>query len=140
MTYGDGGFHYNNPVRVAVEESNKIWESSKDLQIGCILSIGTGKPALKAVGDRGHEVLLSLKDIAMDTETTAEEFAAQIEDMDPLRRPKYFRFNVEQGLEGISLEEWKHFDPLTAATSAYLRSHRKEIEDCAETLLQLTST
>lgn len=140
LTYGDGGFHYNNPVRIAVDESNRIWDPSKDRRIGCILSIGTGKPPLRAVGDRGHEILLSLKEVVTDTEQTAEEFAAEIEDMDPMKKPNYFRFNVEQGLEEVGLEEWDHFERLAAATSAYLRSHRKEIEDCADILLRLTGT
>jgi predicted acylesterase/phospholipase RssA len=137
LTYGDGGLHYNNPIRVAMDESRRIWAPSSGQQVGVIVSIGTGKPPLRDLGRKGHEIILSLKDIATDTEQTAEDFADEINDMEPATRPKYFRFNVEQGTESVGLEEWDQFDRLTAATNAYLKAHRKEVEDCVESLLQL---
>jgi len=139
MSYGDDGLHYNNPVRILLDESREIWKSS-GRRAGCILSIGTGKQKLGAVGDRGDEILAALADIVTDTENTEREFANEIDNMDPAERPNYFRFNVDQGLEEVGLEEWKRFEKLTGATSFYLGAHRRDIEQCADILLGLTCT
>ena len=136
MSYGDGGLHYNNPVRVLMDESRRIWSPSVR-QSGCILSIGTGKPKLEAVGDRGHKILKALAAIVTDTEKIAGEFSNEIDDMDSAERPKYFRFNVDQGLDDVGLEECEKFEEINGATSYYLETHRKDVEECADVLLGL---
>lgn len=137
MTYGDGGLHYNNPIRVLMDESKQIWDSTTGRRAGHIISIGTGKQSLNKVGNDLVEIIKSLETIVVDTEKTAEMFANEIADMPPLGRPDYFRFNVDQGLENIGLEEWKQFERLTEASSAYLGAHRRDIEACADTLSKL---
>lgn len=137
MTYGDGGLHYNNPVRVLMDESKQIWDYSAGRRAGYIISIGTGKQSLNRVGNDLVEIVKSLEAIVVDTEKTAEMFANEIADMPPLERPNYFRFNVDQGLENIGLEEWKQFERLTEASSAFLGAHRRDIEACADALSKL---
>jgi hypothetical protein len=76
--------------------------------------------------------------MATDTETAAQEFADANRHIDQVQRPAYFRFNVEQGLEKIGLEEWKRFEALVAATDAYLSGKRQEIDDCVNSLVSLS--
>lgn len=83
------------------------------------------------------EIIKSLEAIVVDTEKTTEMFANEIADMPLLERPNYFRFNVNQGFENIGLEEWKQFERLTEASSAYLGAHRRDIEACADMLSKL---
>lgn len=139
-TYVDGGLNYNNPVRALYDEANHVWGKSSR-RIKCIISIGTGVPPLKAAGDTGKEIVESLISIALDTQKIADEFA---DEMGHLNTPgeglKYIRLNVSHGLESMKLEEWKDFDLLTGATNYYLNSHKREVEQCADALLDVGGT
>jgi hypothetical protein len=137
MEYVDGALHYNNPVSILWDETKTIWSNRP---IGCIVSIGTGKPAIGGVGKRGHEILEALVKMATDTEKSAREFKTRISQMPETDRPKYYRFNVERGLEGIALEEWTQFKKLTEATHSYLSDQREEIDDCAGALFSAVGT
>jgi hypothetical protein len=48
----------------------------------------------------------------------------------------YFRFNVDQGMQGITLEEWKRLDEVKAHTMQYLRKVRvsKEVDSLVNVL------
>jgi hypothetical protein len=137
MEYVDGALHYNNPVSVLWDETKSIWSNRP---IGCIVSIGTGKPAIGGVGKRGHDILRALVDMATDTEKTAREFKTRISQMPEADRPQYYRFNVGRGLEGIALEEWTQFTMLTEATHLYLSEQREEIDACADALFSAVGT
>ncbi|KAF2259411.1 FabD/lysophospholipase-like protein [Lojkania enalia] len=138
MSYVDGGLHYNNPIRVALDETKAIWKGTPTCRVGCIVSVGTGVPPLTAVGERGLEILESLKSLVTDTEDTARDFENELEHMDAAEQPAYFRFNV-QNMQKIGLEEWKEFNMLTGATNSYLYSQRKDIDRCASILLNFSS-
>jgi hypothetical protein len=136
--YIDGALYYNNPVRVLWDEANTVWKNRSSRTIGCIISIGTGTPLLHAIGKRAHNIVRTLIKMATDTETAAQEFADANRHIDQVQRPAYFRFNVEQGLEKIGLEEWKRFETLVEATDAYLSGKRQEIDDCVNSLVSLS--
>src|ERR1700726_4881478 len=125
MTYGDGGLYYNNPVRILLDESRRIWDYSTSRKPGFTLSIGTGKRSLSPAVDGLIEIIKPLGAIVTKTEETAEMFANEVVDMSPAERPDYFRFNIDQGLENVGLEEWNQFEMLTEASSACLRAHRR---------------
>lgn len=72
-----------------------------------------------------------------NTQETAEMFANEIADLASTERPHYFRFNVDQGLENIELEEWREFETLTVATDPYLEAHRRDVDSCVEAFLGL---
>ena len=74
----------------------------------------------------------------MDTQQTADEFADEIETSHGT--DAYFRFNVEQGLQKVKLEEWKDFDALCGATDYYLNTRKSEIERCVDAILNLRGT
>jgi hypothetical protein len=67
------------------------------------VSIGTGVPALNAVGDDPLGILSTLKELATETERTAELFRQDKAFLDDGGR--YVRFNVVRGLESVGLEE-----------------------------------
>lgn len=53
--------------------------------------------------------------IATETEDTARLFRKIHEDL----QSRYFRFNVEQGLQGIGLDKWIYMDLMDAATQDF---------------------
>lgn len=119
--YVDGGLNDNNPVFAVHHEAKQVWGQSA--KIKCIISIGTGVPPLKAVGDSGKQILESLVAIATDTQKIADHFADEMEDQGG--GLTYVRLNVDRGLENMKLEEWKDFEALTGHTNYYLNQQRR---------------
>lgn len=84
----------------------------------------------------------ALKEIATGSEHTAEEFAREMRARPDSMECAYFRFNVENGLQNIGLEEWKLSKEISAATNRYLGSSAvvDELENCARGLLNAISS
>ena len=80
------------------------------------------------------QVTRTLADVATETERTAEEILRAHPDLKEQKR--YFRFNVQRGLQDIGLEEYKEIPRVAAATGDYLESEgvRVEMEHCVNSL------
>ncbi|KAH0556436.1 hypothetical protein GP486_005647 [Trichoglossum hirsutum] len=116
-------------------KASHIWPPREGHKIGCIVSIGMGVPLLKPIGDSLFPILEALKVIATDTEDTAQEFADEMAHRSAPDEPRYFRFNVERGLESIRLEEWKSMGQVKIATNNYLRKVKGDVGRCATTII-----
>lgn len=136
IAYIDGGLGYNNPIRPLMDEAGTIWPGRK---IGCIVSIGTGVPECKDVGRTIRPLFATLAAMSVDTENVAREFKNEMESKNPNCK-LYFRFNVQHGLQQVSLEEWKEFDRTKIATHDYLNDHWKEVDLCATQICTPSST
>ncbi|KAI9862173.1 MAG: hypothetical protein M1824_001554 [Vezdaea acicularis] len=112
----DGATGFNNPVEVVLEEAESIWPDARP-RIQSLVSIGTGVPDLKDFGDNLKEVVETLKAISTETEETEKRFFKNHKDRGVGGR--YFRYNVQQGLGGVGLDEHK-IDKIEAATEYYL--------------------
>ncbi|QRV88367.1 patatin-like phospholipase protein [Ceratobasidium sp. AG-Ba] len=118
--YLDGGAGFNNPT---VQLLNEAAQRFPGRPVCCILSLGTGHRdviRLRPAGGIPKLQLLKivgvLKDIATDCEETHNLLARRFQDSDV-----YHRFNVEQGLQEVGLEEWKRLSRVQAHTAAYTR-------------------
>ena len=115
--FTDGATGFNNPINEVMDEAQRIWP---DMQtpIERVVSIGTGKPALKAFGSHLKALAETLIRISTATEITANSFktGAQHRGLGG----SYFRFNVSQGLEDVALESYKESGKIEAATNNYL--------------------
>lgn len=129
--YVDGGLGYNNPIRLLVEEARHLWPASRE--IGCIVSVGTGTLASGDIGRTIQPLFESLKGMATDTEKTAREFKEEMKHKYGVNQV-YFRFNVQHGLEQVSLEEWKELDRTKVATEEYLIHEWSQVDTCASQL------
>ena len=129
----DGGLRHNNPIRELVQEARDIW--GVEYPTSCIVSIGTGYPAIKRLGKSAGSVIRACVDIATDTEQTAQNFAQENTE---LLKNSYYRFNVQQGLQDYSLDECSQaqIGKLTDITSSYLNDVviRPQAELCASIL------
>ncbi|KAI9768121.1 MAG: hypothetical protein M1839_004202 [Geoglossum umbratile] len=118
----DGAPGANNPIYHLWNEAQDVWDTGPlEDNIKCLISVGTGIPLLTPFGDDAAEVYRALDDIANETEKTAEKF---IRDKRQLSDGRYYRFNVEKGLEGIGLEETHQAKIVAAATRRYLASQQ----------------
>ncbi len=62
----------------------------------------------------------TLKEVATETEKTADLFAKRNRGL--FFQERYFRFNVDQGLQSVGLEEFKKEKEIVSATSLYMES------------------
>lgn len=106
-TNGGGALHYNNPIRVFLDESKRIWNYETERKAGIIVRVSTGRPKLRGFGDGLYRIVYSVEAIITDTQETEEMFANEIADLPLSERPHYCRFNVDQELEDIGFAEWK---------------------------------
>ena len=139
----DGALGANNPVEQVEREATDIWcDDTAELmpQVKCFISIGTGRPGRKAI-EYNIRSLVTKTLIAMATETeqTEARFIARWRKYYDIKR--YFRFNVDRGLEGIGLEEYKQQGIMEATTESYL-SHTAQttrVRDCVLNLKEKQS-
>jgi hypothetical protein len=74
---------------------------------------------LKDFGDNLNEVIETLKAISTETESTEGRFFKNHKHLGLGGR--YFRFNVQQGLGKVELDEHEKVDAIEAGTEHYLR-------------------
>ena len=137
-SFADAGLGANNPVNEVEREASDIWSpEERELKpmVKCFISIGTGNPGPNPFQNSMYKFLTeTLVRIATDTETTAENFMARWAKHS--QGGRYFRFNVEQGLQGIGLEEYERKGDIEEATLSYLRDQKQKIalRDCIKNL------
>jgi predicted acylesterase/phospholipase RssA len=136
--FADGGLGANNPVDEVEGEASNIWCSETgDLKplVKCFISIGTGNPGMKAFEDSMIKFLgQTVVEIATETENTERRFMARW--AGHFDNKRYFRFNVDQGLQGVGLDEYKRVDAMEAATSGYIThtAQKFRVRDCIQNL------
>lgn len=131
----DGGTGANNPVNELWKEASDVWSKSDlESQLRCLISIGTGEPKQQAFGDHPHEIVHTLLKMATDTQRTAETFQQEHASLD--REGRYFRFNVDRGLENVGLQESAKKDIIASSTRNYLSTQtvQNNIKRCGELL------
>ncbi|TIA50982.1 FabD/lysophospholipase-like protein [Aureobasidium pullulans] len=137
-SFADGAFGANNPVDEVEGEASNIWSPAKrELQtlVKCFISIGTGAPKMQGFED-GVPGLLSktVPSIALETEATERKFIARW--ARHLDEKRYFRFNVEQGLQDVGLAEFKMKGDIKGVSEAYLThtGQKSRVRDCIENM------
>lgn len=131
----DGALGMNNPIYALWNQAQDIWGPDQlQSKLRCIVSIGTGVPTLQLVRDDVLGIWSTLKQLATDTEKAAEQFRRDKSSLDDGGR--YYRFNVDHGLENIGLEESKRKKEIAAATGRYIQSQAvfKQMKACANNL------
>ena len=135
--YVDGALGFNNPIDEVWAEAQDIWtpdEGKLEPMIKCVVSIGTGNPGTSAVGTKPLTIANTLKDIATQTKDTERMFAMKHRGLLDKTNVRYFRFNVEQGLQDVGLEEFERHGDITNATAKYLNDDQRvkyQLRDCA---------
>ncbi|KAJ6042987.1 FabD/lysophospholipase-like protein [Penicillium canescens] len=136
--FADGALGANNPVDEVEDEASDIWcEDTGDLKplVKCFISIGTGHPGKKAMEDNLLKfVSKTLPALVTQTEHTEKRFIARWRQHYDSKR--YFRFNVDQGLQDVGLAEYQEQGLIESATEGYL-DHQAvafRVRDCVENL------
>ncbi|KAH7008703.1 hypothetical protein EDB80DRAFT_751332 [Ilyonectria destructans] len=130
----DGALGANNPVYALWNQAQDVWGDQLRGSLRCLVSIGTGVPAIRPVRDDVLGIAATLKKLATETETTAEQFRRDKSSLDDEGR--YYRFNVVRGLENVGLEESRKQPEIAAATGRYVASQDvfRRMKACANGL------
>ncbi|KAH8428435.1 uncharacterized protein LDX57_006133 [Aspergillus melleus] len=136
----DGALGANNPAKLVLRETREVFPL--DRQVGCIVSIGTGKKFVSPVREPGRlqrlllpfplHVIRSQKDFSTSCELVAEELEEKFYNFADV----YFRFNVEHGLQDVGLDQYKKLGLISLLTRGYLQGFlvRKKVERAAGSL------
>ena len=136
--YVDAGLGCNNPVQEVWTEAQDIWSPGEDdlaTLVKCFISIGTGNPGTSPIEDGPIKIFTkTLKDIVTETENTAETFIRSHQGL--FFQQRYFRFNVDQGLQSVGLEEYKKENEIVSATSRYMESQSmvSQVRSCSRAM------
>ncbi|KAF2177077.1 phospholipase [Zopfia rhizophila CBS 207.26] len=138
-SYTDGATGANNPINYLWHEAKEAFlEPGENLEdnLDCIISIGTGIPAIEPFGSSLKTIAKSIVAISTETENTAKVFRRTHENL--VKSERYFRFNVSHGLEVIGLERVDRKDDIVNITNLYLDSDETHdlIQTCVKTLIQ----
>jgi len=115
--YCDGGAGANNPTRIAIDEVDHLHKN----RLRIAASFGTGKPVKKSMFRRGgnqlhlgpaidhaHGLFKTATAALTDCEKTHDEILSRSRQLEGSNSHfEYFRFNVEEGLGKMKLNEWK---------------------------------
>jgi|ERR1700722_4669630 len=116
----DAGLKWNNPVKVVIEEGERVFGPKR--RVACIVSIGTGQQP--AIGIENAHCLLRvsiihlMERLALDCEGKEEECEKQFGGTPGL----YYRFNVQHGPQKASLllADWKTLGTVKTHTTTYM--------------------
>lgn len=86
------------------------------------LSIGTGLSGIVSIRDTRASIIRMLKRIGTESKKVADRLQDKYDGTD-----QYFRFNVDHGLEDITLADWRMDSDISAHTHNYLKGRRAEI-------------
>ena len=133
----DGGYapNRNNPVHEAMAELSRE-EAFENIDIGCLLSIGSGVAPINGVSDNLVPFLRKSVDMLNDSEGIANEFEKSDTGRKLESSKRYFRFSVPQGMQDLNLDDYKETAKMRALTEHYLQnvSTGRGVQQCAKSL------
>ncbi|KAE9378672.1 FabD/lysophospholipase-like protein [Stipitochalara longipes BDJ] len=116
QTFVDGALGHNNPVNELWMEAQSEFGNPLEPQIRFILSIGTGRPALKKIGSSLTDFGKTLIKMTVETQRTANTFHRVHQDLVDI--DGYFRFNPPD-LDEVGLDEASKKGIIQQRTAAF---------------------
>ena len=124
LEYVDGGFGANNPCVEIYEEVRKMNNDSKK-SASTILSIGTGKNnEARRFKGTGFQRYLNYLNFARKWASDSEQTHLAMLKAKREVNFKYFRLNVEEGLDLMKLDEWRARGPVRTKLGEYIGAFR----------------
>lgn len=120
VKFVDAAFGYNNPCEVLIGEARRQYPDHEKIHI---LSIGTGLGDVVAINNSRLSIVNALKRMATSSKIVATRLDSKYGD-----GGEYHRFNVDQGLQDITLSDWEESSTIAAHTFNYLQENQRKIE------------
>lgn len=135
--FADGAVRYNNPVQQVYREATNLWPERMSTAV--LVSIGTGCAPGPSFEGNIAQIAKAVTQIVTGTQSAADSFMEDHEEM--INQDLLFRFNVDQGLADVGLEEYKKRREIADATHAYLNGGetRQKWKKCLRKLRSMSS-
>lgn len=133
--YLDGGLGYNNPTELLIEEAVRLFPA--DRSVDCVVSIGTAQGGAERYQKPDNlrlmpiEIIKAMASITTTTTSATDRTASRFQALPDI----YFRLEVGQGLQNISLDSQTGLDELQAHTKNYMGA--RDIQRCLKALTKL---
>lgn len=141
----DAALGTNNPASLCLREAAALFGTRRKL--GCVVSLGTGTRRVEmrahgAGGLLGTRFLVSALKVAKEIGTDSEREHARMQEKFGGFGSTYYRFNVDDGAQGIALSDWKKMGELKERTTRYLQRPEvvERMEQLADVLLHRHSS
>jgi hypothetical protein len=127
VEYIDAGFGFNNPCEVLIDEAQRQFPGRRTMRI---LSIGTGLGDAVAMRNSRLSIITALKKMA----TSSKKVAASLDDRYG-GSGQYYRFNVDQGLQDITLSDWEKASTISAHTRNYISDNQRTVKNFVDNFI-----
>ncbi|KAH7333986.1 hypothetical protein B0J17DRAFT_121026 [Rhizoctonia solani] len=121
----------SNPLARVLDEVRGLYPGR---HVSCILSIGAGHPQSISIPEFGHAQSLgvAMLDMAVDSERVVDGMARRFQDTTGI----YFRFNVDQGIQDVEMDDWKKDSKVAAHAQTYMSKHEvnQSIHEAVKTI------
>ncbi|KAH8823083.1 hypothetical protein DL96DRAFT_261887 [Flagelloscypha sp. PMI_526] len=128
-------FNFNNPVDAAISEAMELSKTLKisGSPISCLISLGSGHPGVESLCD--SDLARVAIQLTMSATDAHEKAYRRFQDSENLDRDTYYRFNVDQGLQGGLLVHIKPGMVQTHTEAYHNKNEIKRLVDIAIALL-----
>lgn len=130
IEFVDAGFGYNNPCEVLIAEAQNQFPDRGQKRI---LSIGTGLGDIVSITKTRRSILRALKKMATTSKKVASRLDQRFGD-----HGGYHRFNVDRGLEDITLSDWEKASNISSHTRNYLQENKRAIKKFVNDFINVT--
>lgn len=130
VNFIDAAFGYNNPCEVLLEEARRQYPGDRKLRI---LSIGTGLGDTSSISKTRTSIIKALKKMA----TSSKKVAMRLENQFG-GSGQYYRFNVDRGLQDVTLSDWDKVSEISAHTKNFLSENQKPIQEFVDVFIDTT--
>ncbi|KAG9093064.1 hypothetical protein FRC06_011684, partial [Ceratobasidium sp. 370] len=120
-SFVDGSLSCSNPLWHVLEEVEQLFPGR---EVASIISIGAGQARTIQIPKPSPfqrilpiNAIIAMKEIAADSERVAHRMAKRFQGTKDL----YFRFNVDQGMQGVGISEWERLPEVNAHTRGYMQ-------------------
>ena len=124
IEFVDAGFGYNNPSEILIEEARRQFPGRGQMRV---LSIGTGLGDVVTIGNTRLSIINALKKMATSSKKVSARLDSRYGD-----DGQYYRLNVDQGLQDITLSDWDKASRISAHTRNYITENEKTIKKFVE--------
>lgn len=119
IDFVDAALGFNNPSEVLIQEAHRLFPGNEEV---CLLSIGTGLGGTVSIRDTRASIVRVLRKIGTESNKVADRLQDKYHGTD-----QYFRFNVDRGLEDVTLADWRIDSVISAYTHNYLKEKGAEM-------------
>jgi hypothetical protein len=122
----DAGSGHNNPCEVLIQEISSLLPEAPDVLVH---RINTGLGGVVEIKDGRVAILSALKKMASELSRVARRVKdAHVGNC----RHNYVRFNVDRGLQDVTLADWGKPNTILGHTLNYVNDQRSELARCAK--------